>query len=77
MVNSLTKAAISGRQRIVLLLVLIFLLPLAWVLIDFHFRFFRFRIDAVGRVFLLRFLLVFVALFLVGGLLHNLIDDRE
>jgi hypothetical protein len=68
------EAAISGRQRIVLLLVLIFLLPLAGILINFHLRFFRLWINTVGRIFLLGRLLVFVALLLIGWLFHEPLD---
>ena len=53
------------------LLVLVFFLPLA---IQFLLGLFRFRINAMRGIFLLRLLLVFVTLALVGGLFHDRLD---
>src|SRR6478752_4783179 len=58
-----------GRQRIVLRLVL--------ALVGFHLRLFRFGINTVGGILLLRLLFVLVVLFLGGGLFHDRLDGRH
>src|SRR6267154_6534311 len=52
-------------------------LPIYQFLFHFHLRLFRFRVNSVRGVFLLRLLFVFVALFLVGWLFHESLDGES